>query len=189
MGRSNLAAWIESALSGVIAYLLSLLPTMTAAGAGANLSVIPVFIISYRRGWKFGILSGFLNGVLQIVLGRAAILNFWQVFIEYMFAFALAGVAGFFASRVKSTFSDDKSLWPTISIIGLSTFVGTLVEYFVHFLAGYFFWASFTPEGMNPWFYTFAVNSITGLITWVVAWIVVWLILWTNSSVIEVKKN
>lgn len=189
MARTNLAAWIESALSGVIAYILALIPTMTAAGFGANLAIIPVFIVSYRRGWKFGILAGFLNGILQVVLGRAVMLSFWQVLIEYFLAYAIAGVAGFFARNVQEAFEGKKEMGPTIGIVGVSTFVGTLAEYFIHFLAGYFFWASFTPEGINPWFYTFVVNSITALITWVVAWIVIWLILWTNNNVIDVKKQ
>lgn len=188
MIKNNLAAWIEATLTAVIAALLIFVPTMTSLGFGANITLIPIFVVAYRRGWKYGVLSGFISGVLQLVLGRASIISFWQVLLEYFFATAFAGLAGIFASEVREAFAGEKVLWRSIWTVGLSSFVGTFAEYFIHFLSGYIFWSSFTPEGMNPWLYTFIFNGATALVSWLVAWLVIWLMFWTNSQLLFVKK-
>ncbi|AEA01648.1 MULTISPECIES: energy-coupled thiamine transporter ThiT [Aerococcus] len=173
MGQSKqVRILLEIAMVAVLAYLLGLLPTTNGVGIGVNLGVIPIYLISLRRGIKSGFAAGFLFGLLQLITGQATILTPFQVFLEYFFAFMLAGLTGLFANRVKSAGlkGDKKGLW--IGIFS-ATFIGMVAQYFIHWFAGYAFWSSYAPEGMNAWWYTTIVNVPTGVFTWLVGALVV----------------
>ena len=43
----------------------------------------------------------------------------------------------------------------------LAVLAGSFARYFWHFLAGYYFFGEYAPEGMSPLYYSFAVNGVT----------------------------
>lgn len=188
MGQNKrLLYLLEIVMAGVLAYLIGLLPTTNGSGLGVNLGVIPLYVIAIRHNMRAGMYAGFLFGMIQLLTGQATILTPVQVFIEYFFAFMMAGFAGTFAPQIKKAL-DEKKLASFFTWVGASTFIGMFVQYFVHFLAGYFFWRSYAPKGMNPWMYSLMVNGGTGLATWVVAAIAVGLLLKTAPVLYQPKK-
>src|SRR5690625_7049105 len=89
--------------------------------------MIPVFILAFRWGIKGGLLSGFLWGILQIAVGDAYILNFWQGLIEYGLAFTVLGFAGLFSNQVQAAVKS-KNTKSTFIYISLGVFVGGMMR-------------------------------------------------------------
>src|SRR5690625_3519462 len=104
MSSTRTLFFIEVAILTALALTLDILPFLKfkiwPAGGSISFAMIPVFMIAFRWGLKGGLLSGFLWGILQIAVGDAYILNFWQGVIEYGLAFTFLGFAGLFAKHV-----------------------------------------------------------------------------------------
>lgn len=162
-----LQALIEAAVMAAIAFLLDLIPEIS-FGPWISISVamLPVFLVSLRWGWKVGMASGFIWGLLQIVFGNAYILTPVQAFIEYFVAFAFIGTAGFFARRTLSA-----------GVIVIAVLVGSAARYFWHFLAGWVYFGEYAPDGMPAALYSFFVNGSAALLAFIPCAIVLVLLL------------
>lgn len=164
--ESKLVIWIEAGIFASLAFVIALLPK----GIGpikAELGMIPIVILSYRRGLKTGVLSGFLWGIIKVATGKFTMLSVLQVLIEYIFAYGVAGLSGIGWKGLRKQISADK--WRSAFLtIGWSTFFAVFIKYFIHFIAGYIYWGIYAPEGMNPFYYSFIVNGAAGLATWIV---------------------
>ena len=110
MSSKRTLFFIEVAIFTALAMTLDIIPFLKfklwPAGGSISLAMIPVFIVAFRWGLKGGLLSGFLWGMLQIALGQAYIINFWQGLIEYGLAFTVLGFAGLFAVKIQAAFKD-----------------------------------------------------------------------------------
>src|SRR5699024_3262106 len=84
---------IEAAFFAVIAFVLAFIP-LDIGPFEIELGMIPIIILSYRRGLKAGISSGFIWGLIKLTSGNITVLSVLQVFVEYVFAFAVSGLAG-----------------------------------------------------------------------------------------------
>src|SRR5690625_4688197 len=120
--------------------------------------MIPVFILAFRWGIKGGLLSGFLWGLLQIAVGEAYILNFWQGLIEYGLAFTVIGFAGLFASKVQAAVKE-KDEKATLVYIVSGVLIGGISRFLAHVIAGAIFFADAAPEGQSAWIYSIIYNS------------------------------
>ncbi|SET04664.1 thiamine transporter [Salinibacillus kushneri] len=113
-------------------------------GGSVSIGMLPVLIMAFRWGIKGGLLSGFLFGGLQLLLG-ASIYHPVQGFIDYFLAFTLVGVAGMFAKQVKEGITEGKSLkWISFMIMG--TILGGFLRFLCHFVAGIVFFSSFAGD-------------------------------------------
>lgn len=178
----KLVVWIEAGIFASLAFVIALLPK----GIGpikAELGMIPIVILSYRRGLKTGVLSGFLWGIIKVATGKFTMLSVLQVLVEYIFAYAVAGLSGVGWKKLKEQISADK--WRSAFItIGWSTFFAVFIKYFVHFIAGAIYWGIYAPEGMNPFYYSFIVNGSAGLATFVVVGLTVGFIVYKAPRLI-----
>lgn len=180
--QKTLITWIETALMAVVAYVLSLLPTELGFFE-VYIGLIPLIILGYRRGLAAGLMGGFLWGALKIITGDFYALSAMQVIIEYIVAFTVSGVAGIASSTLKRQLRVGDSRAATWTIIW-SVALATFSKYFVHFIAGYVYWSSYAPEGMNPWIYTLIVNGTNALVTGLVCTILVMLIVRLSNRLI-----
>lgn len=164
--ESKLVIWIEAGIFASLAFVIALLPK----GIGpikAELGMIPIVILGYRRGLKTSVLSGFLWGIIKVATGKFTMLSVLQVLIEYIFAYGVAGLSGIGWKELRKQISADK--WRSAFLtIGWSTFFAVFIKYFIHFIAGAIYWGIYAPEGMNPFYYSFIVNGAAGLATWIV---------------------
>src|SRR5690625_6506326 len=117
--------------------------------------MIPIFIVAFRWGLKGGLLSGFLWGILQIAVGDAYILNFWQGAIEYGFAFMALGFAGVFANAAQPAFKQGENNRSFIYIM-LGVVFGTALRFAAHFAAGIVFFSDAATEGQAAGVYSWA---------------------------------
>ncbi|MCR5231639.1 MAG: energy-coupled thiamine transporter ThiT [Acholeplasmatales bacterium] len=105
-------------------------------GGSIGLAMVPIFIISYRRGLIPGILCGLILSFVQLLGGSIYVLAFWQFMLDYIFAYTVVGFAGAFAGLYKK--SNNFGLKIVWIIVGC--FVGGMLKYSSHVIAGIAYW-------------------------------------------------
>lgn len=140
----NIARITESAMMIAIATLLSIakLIDMPYGGSVTLASMLPLVVLSYRRGLGWGLLSGLAYGAIQFALGTENIgylpqQNFAYVTVmllaDYLFAFMVIGFGGIFRKVCKRQ--------ATALVMG--SVLVALLRYCCHVAGGWTVWASF----------------------------------------------
>ncbi len=121
---------------GIILDFLSSLITgaVWVFGGSISLGVIPIFIISFRRGLKAGLFTGLIVGTIQILIGDAYIVHPIQFLLDYVFAYTAIGLAGI----VGQNSSEIKII--TGILLGMSA------RFLMHFISGIVFFSEFAEE-------------------------------------------
>ena len=157
----------ESAMLIAIAVVLelvgkSVIPPMPFGGQLTLCAMLPIVLISYRHGVKWGLTAGFGYSLVQMALGADVVTAAFQpgyfgdgtmignailmCLCDYVLAYSLLGLGGCFRNLVKNK--------------GLSLMCGSLVatsaRYCAHIASGYILfsgWAEwfFTQEGFPGW--------------------------------------
>ena len=139
---------VEAGIMIALAYVLSLVKVFQMPNGGSVTagSMIPILVFAFRWGGVQGVLVGSVYGVIQFLLGPKWSFHVASIAFDYVVAFGAIGLAGFFRNggMVKGVIG---------VIVGI---VGRLV---CHVLSGVIVWASYAPEGMNPWVYSIAYNG------------------------------
>jgi len=140
------------ALGLILDYISGLLGVAVWANGGSvSLGMLPVFIMAFRHGIKGGLLTGFLVGLIQILFASSGyLLHPIQVALDYYVAYMVVGFAGIFAAKVKEN-------GPRYILLGV--LVGGGLRLVSHLLAGYVWWNTWAPEGMNITLYVFLYNA------------------------------
>jgi thiamine transporter len=126
---------LATALSFIIVY------TLPQGGAITAGSMVPIFWLALRRGWKIGAVAGILYGLIQLIILPYAY-NPWQTLLDYPLAFGCLGLAGFFKR------------WP---IAGVA--VAITGRFIMHFLSGAFYFAAIYAPTLNPYVYSAVYNA------------------------------
>ncbi len=108
-------------------------------------SMVPILLIAFMYGPQVGCLTGFIYGVITLIMDPY-ILHPVQVLFDYPLPFTALGLAGFFKG---------KKLSGKLYGVGLSVFI----RFLCHFISGVAFFGAYAPEGMSPWLYSLAVNG------------------------------
>ena len=138
---SKLVARIGLAIA--LAFILDMLTIYTLPNGGGSISLgsmIPIFLISFIYGPSIGLFTGFLFGILQLII-NPYILNPIQVLFDYPLPFMAVGIAGFFKNKY------------------LGATLGMLLRFVCHFISGVIFFGSYAPAGTSPIIYSIAVNG------------------------------
>ncbi|MFQ9516107.1 MAG: energy-coupled thiamine transporter ThiT [Eubacterium sp.] len=146
-------------------------------GSVTLFSMLFVCVIGYWYGPKIGILSATIFSILQFVLGGSTyILSFWQVCFDYIFAFAVLGLAGFFYKKKNGL------------VIGY--IVAILARGVMASIAGYLYWMEYMPENfpkslaiVYPIIYNYSYILAEGVIT-----IIILMIPAVKKAMAESKK-
>lgn len=104
-------------------------------------SMIPILIIAFMYGPQVGYLTGFLYGIITLIIDPS-ILHPVQVLFDYPLPFMALGLAGIFK---------EKRL--------LGTAIAVFVRFMCHFISGVAFFGSFAPKGLSPVIYSLLVNG------------------------------
>ena len=186
MSNSKILPLTETAIAAAVAFALSFLTINIAETFYLEFAVIPIILLSLRRGVRWGLAAGLIFSLLLFVTGRVSalplnsmpsfltsifaafpkdlrlpILQYSDGILEYFIAPISLAVAGFF-----------KSHHLTATKVALAAVVASLVKYFFHFIAGGIFWGSYAPKGWNPWLFSFATQGLSGILTAIVAAII-----------------
>ncbi len=138
---SNTRKLVFSAMGIALAMVTSYIKVweMPMGGSVTLLSMLFICLIGYWFGPRYGLITGIAYGILQFVVDPYMV-SLPQVLFDYPLAFGALGLSGFF--------SDKK--------YGLQTgyVAGVLGRFVFSTLSGVIFFASYAPEGMNPWVYS-----------------------------------
>ncbi len=157
----------ESAMLIALAVVLevvgrTVIPPMPFGGQLTLVSMLPIVLISYRHGVRWGLTAGFAYSLVQMALGADTVTAAFQpgyfgdgtmignavimCLFDYVLAYTLLGLGGCFRDSVKQS--------------GLALMLGSLVallgRYLAHIVSGYVLfsgWAEwfFTQEGFPAW--------------------------------------
>ena len=157
----------ESAMLLAVAIVLELvskmfIPEMPFGGQVTLVSMLPVVLISYRHGVKWGLVTGLTYALLEMALGAKTVaaafqpgyfgddvmlLNaFVMCLLDYIVAFTVLGLGGIFRERFEKPGA----------ALGLGAAVALSCRYLAHIASGYILfsgWAEwfFTQEGFPAW--------------------------------------
>lgn len=112
---------------------------MPNGGSITLLSMLPFILVSYRHGTKWGLFTGFVNSLLQMLLGFYAppapglLPLVGMILLDYVLAFTLLGLACLVAKPKK----------PLALGIGVSTVIMCFGRYLCSFLSGYIVWKDY----------------------------------------------
>ncbi len=130
-------------------------------GAITLCSMLPVMFFSYRCGLKWGLSAGLVFSVLQLLFGLdalkgiSAMMVVGSIFLDYILAFTVLGLAGMFRGKIKND----------AVAFTLGSFVSMMLRYFCSFLSGWVLWASFNETAdMQGFIATFfpALGNLSG---------------------------
>jgi len=149
--RERTRALTESAVMIALATILSLfkLYELPWGGSVTLASMLPLVIIGYRHGFKWGMLSSLVYSLLQMLLGfgtiSAAFLPgddqmLWynaviMVVLDYFLAFSLVGLSGLFRKEDKPSRS-----------LAIGSLVGTAARFVMHFASGWILWGAWAAD-------------------------------------------
>lgn len=153
---------VECALMIALGTVLAMIKVfeMPQGGSVTLLSMLPFIIVSFRHGVKWGLLTGFADSLLQMLLG------FWAppagtvtaliacVLLDYVLAFTLLGLAGAIAKPFKN-----RTVGVAVGTAGVC-----FIRFLCSFLSGFLLWGSYQSsyawaQGLSPWVYSLVYNG------------------------------
>lgn len=173
MKNKNLRILIECAIMVALSTVLSYFKVyeMPFGGSITFASTLPLAVISYRHGLKFGIPTAFLASGIQLLQGlqnlsyaKTFVAVLAIIFLDYLLAFTVVGLAGMFRNLVK----EQTKLSQAVTL-GAGVFVGVTLRFFCHLVSGSVVWYELTKEWyvddpthivnqFGPWMYSFVYN-------------------------------
>ena len=109
-------------------------------------SMVPIILVSVIIDTKWGIASGFVFSLIQLMTdfylppATTAFSFFGVIVLDYIVAFTVLGLAGFFARRMGN------KIWS----IALSGTIVTGMRYACHVLSGLLIWGAFSGSDCIP---------------------------------------
>lgn len=160
MNKLRIQVWIEIAICAGIALFLDVVVPTPSFAFVISIKMLPIIILSLRRGLLAGVIGGFIWGLLQFVIGDAYILSIVQFIVEYFVAFALVGLAGVLSGRMQTLLRDQPTNYKSQALVASGALIiGSFARYIIHFIAGVWFWGAYAPEGQGAVLYSFLVNG------------------------------
>lgn len=151
----------ESAVMIALGTVLSMLKFegIWAFGGGVTVcSMLPMVLISYRWGVKWGLMAATVYALLQMLLGIDNVqyaTSVWMaagiILLDYLVAYGVLGLSGLFRGKIKNPRA------ALVAGIGLAFFL----RFLCHFATGWAIWDALWPNelGMLPALYSFYYNG------------------------------
>lgn len=178
---------VEGAMMIALATVLSYLKILDMPfGGSITLEMIPLIVYGLRRGPKWGCFTGFVHGLLQMIIGFSNVMycatllsQIGCILLDYILAFTALGLAAIFAKPIKNR---------KVSYIVGTVFVCVL-RFICSFLSGWLLWGSYAPEGMHPAYYSLVYNGAYMLPDTIIAAVVVGILAFSVPKLLFVEKN
>ena len=118
-------------------------------GGRVSLSMLPLFIITYRHGLVNGVIGGVIYGILNLLLDG----NLWHwasLPLDYIIAFGVIGLG-----YVGVTLLGKNMKGFTLMVV-----IGVVLRFVSHWFAGWLLFADYMPESFtNPQVYSLVYNA------------------------------
>lgn len=149
----------ETAIMLALAVALSYvkMPDLPMGGSVTLFSQVPIIIIGYRYGWKWGVSTGILYGILEMLLqglGNFAYVKGIGAYLililaDYVLAFMSLGLGGALFRKLKNQ---------TVAL-GVGAFVASALRFLCHFVSGITIWGEYADGWKSVWGYSAAYNG------------------------------
>ncbi len=157
MKKNTTLILVECALMIAMATVLAMFKIfeMPQGGAVTCASLVPLVLVSYRHGLKWGVTTAFAHSLLQIIIKfdappASTILAFAAVvLLDYVLAFGVLGTASFFGRVFQNR---------TLSV-AFGAIVVCVLRFLCSFTSGILIWYSYAPPGVPVWFYSLYYNG------------------------------
>ena len=149
----------ETAIMIAVATILSYItPYALPMGGSVTLfSQVPIVVIGYRYGAKWGTFTGILFGLLQMLLQGLGNFSYVNGFASYLILILFDYVLAFMALGLGAAFFR-KMKYHTIGIV-LGAVVASALRFLCHFISGVTIWGEYANGWKNVWAYSFAYNG------------------------------
>jgi thiamine transporter len=141
--RPDIRILAEVAVMIALASVLYMIKIFTLPQGGSITlgSMVPIFVLSLRRGPRVGVLAGIVFSFF-VLYYEPFVYNPVQFLLDYPLAFGSLGLAGLFRRQ---------------PLAGVGA--GISSRFVCHFLSGLVFFASFAPTGQSPALYSAIYNG------------------------------
>lgn len=134
--KGNIRALTTSALMVALAMILDQIKLfqMPQGGCVTLFGMLPIILLGYLLGTKYGVIGGFCVGILNLIFG-GYVIHPVQLFVDYIAAFAVMGLSGLVR---------DKKNGLTKGYI-----LGVFLRYVCFVISGTVFFGDYAPENFN----------------------------------------
>lgn len=187
--KQKIIRLVETALMLALSTILAELPVISFpfGGSVTIFSQVPMVVVAYRYGIKWGAFAGLSMGIIQMLFGIG---NFAYVsgiaayliliFADYIIAFGALGLSGMFKNKIKN---------PVFSL-ALGGAVVSVIRFLCHFISGVTIWGDYAQGAQAVWLYSLTYNAgymVPELIITVIGCVVLASIFDLNEPVIKVR--
>lgn len=157
MNKKRILMIAESAVMMALATVLSMIVffQLPAGGSVTPFSMLPVLIIAYRYGMKWGFGVGVVYGLIEMLLGlnnlsyaTNALAGICIILFDYLVAFGVIGFGGLFRKMKNQAVG-----------FSLGVAVACLLRFLCHFLTGITVWADYTGGIWNTIIFSLTYNG------------------------------
>ncbi len=113
-------------------------------GGSVALTMVPILVIAFRRGPLAGVITGGIYGGISLLLA-GVIYHPMSILLDYVLAFGLVGLAGFFRKNLPNAL--------------LGTTLGVMGRFLSSLVSGAVLFGSYAPAGQNPWVYSLVYQA------------------------------
>lgn len=163
-------AGLAIALSTVLDFIV--LWRMPQGGSVTAASMLPIILFAMRWGLRDGLFAGAVLGIVDFLTSPTAIIHPLQFGFDYILAFAMLGLAGLGAKKIKETNGN-------ILYVALYAGLAIFGRFVFHVLSGAIFFYMYAGD-QNPWLYSILYNgsfmSVEFIIT-TIALVLIWKVL------------
>jgi len=157
--KNNTRKLAETAVLLALGTVLSFVKVDMPMGGGMTIcSMLPLIVVSWRYGWKWGVFSSFVYSVLQLLFGldnvqyaSSAVMAAGIIFLDYIIAYTVIGFSGAFSKCSKN---------PYVALL-ISIVVPFFARFVCHFITGVWIWDALWPNelGMTSVVYSLLYNG------------------------------
>lgn len=156
MQKNNTRRLTESAIMVALAAVLAMVKVweMPLGGSVTAACMAPIIFIALRYGAKWGLFTGLVFAVIQMIEGfwappvRTLLWFFLVVMLDYVLPFGLLGLAPLVARRFKNA----------VVGAGVATVVVCVIRFLCHFLSGIIIWHTGDPA-VPDWVWSLTYNG------------------------------
>lgn len=149
---------VECALMIALATILAYIPfiQLPQGGSVTLCSMLPIMVVGWRHGLKWGLFTGLVHGIIQMMLGFQNVMYCTTIgsmalciLLDYIIAFSVLGAVSIVSKPMKNSLAG----------IACSAVAVGLGRYLCSFLSGILIWGGYAPEGTPVWIYSLTYNG------------------------------
>lgn len=157
MKKSNTVTLVECAMMIALSTVLSMFKIYELPNGGAVTcaSMVPLVLVSYRHGLKWGVGTAFAHSLLQMLLrfdappAKTFLAFALVVLLDYVLAFTVLGCAALFG----------KPFHNRAASVAVGSACAVFLRFLCSFFSGILIWGEYAPEGMPVWLYSLTYNG------------------------------